>query len=150
MYICMYACDLLQHMSSPGHSRLLSSPHRLRSLHQLSCLLYATFSMQMTTELVVMLTLTLGTYIYRPRGRSSIIIPAGGAATTAWGTFRDALSRIEAAGQQVPARLPFPAAFLSKVCLQSHANRMSYTNRMASNCRPGCECVLMLTKPAHE
>ena len=37
----------------------------------------------------------------RPRGRSSIIIPAGGAAASAWGTFRDALARIEAAGQQV-------------------------------------------------
>lgn len=35
----------------------------------------------------------------RPRGRSSIIIPAGGAAASAWGTFRDALARIEAAGQ---------------------------------------------------
>ncbi|DBA92796.1 hypothetical protein WJX77_008760 [Trebouxia sp. C0004] len=35
-----------------------------------------------------------------PRGRSSIIIPAGGATTTAWGTFRDALARIEVAGQQ--------------------------------------------------
>lgn len=46
-----------------------------------------------------------------PRGRSSIIIPAGGAATTAWGTFRDALSRIEAAGQQAETSEQTPDNF---------------------------------------
>ena len=44
--------------------------------------------------------------ICRPRGRSSIIIPAGGATATAWGTFRDALTRIEVAGQQVLLSVP--------------------------------------------
>ncbi|KAL3137132.1 hypothetical protein ABBQ32_006703 [Trebouxia sp. C0010 RCD-2024] len=46
-----------------------------------------------------------------PRGRSSIIIPAGGATASAWGTFRDALARIEVAGQQAEQREASSAAF---------------------------------------
>jgi len=37
----------------------------------------------------------------RPRGRSSIIIPAGGANCVAWAAFRDALLRMEGASGQV-------------------------------------------------
>lgn len=52
----------------------------------------------------------------RPRGRSSIIIPAGGAAATAWGTFRDALARIEVAGQQVLPSVPLHVEQPSAIC----------------------------------
>lgn len=37
----------------------------------------------------------------RPRGRSSIIIPAGGANCVAWAAFRDTLLRMEGASGQV-------------------------------------------------
>ena len=52
----------------------------------------------------------------RPRGRSSIIIPAGGATATAWGTFRDALTRIEVAGQQVLSSVPLHVDESSASC----------------------------------
>lgn len=52
------------------------------------------------------------TDIFRPRGRSSLIIPSGGAGLIGWANFRDTLSRIYAAeaqlsGEPVP---PVPAS----------------------------------------
>lgn len=44
----------------------------------------------------------------RPRGRSSLIIPSGGAGLTGWANFRDTLSRIYAAEAQLSGQPAVP------------------------------------------
>lgn len=44
----------------------------------------------------------------RPRGRSSLIIPSGGAGLIGWANFRDTLSRIYAAETQLSGEPPVP------------------------------------------
>lgn len=46
--------------------------------------------------------------VFRPRGRSSLIIPSGGAGLTGWANFRDTLSRIYAAEAQLSGQPAVP------------------------------------------
>jgi hypothetical protein len=65
--------------------------------------------------------------LHRPRGKSSIIVPSGGADCSAWLAFRSALARIEAQTvERPPVQVPgsFPAT-LPPLAVQSEA-RMPY------------------------
>lgn len=89
---------------------LRSGPH----LYGLSAVICIAFFLEAATINSFILAQKL--CMCRPRGRSSIIIPAGGATASAWGTFRDALARIELAGQQVLSSVPLHVEKSSASC----------------------------------
>jgi hypothetical protein len=54
--------------------------------------------------------------LIRPKGRSHIMVPGGGANAEGWTAFRDALARIEAYTSQAgPTQVPFIAFSMDSV-----------------------------------
>lgn len=80
------------------------------------------------------LRLSLTTYACRPRGRSSIIVPSGGADCSAWLAFRSVLARIEARTTNMPP-IQVPDALPAKT--QQHALPKPHIEKAAPD---ECHC----------